>query len=311
MEGCYRQVADPNFDSNRGRGRVRPTQSVAISRNARGRIARGYWADLRYKHVGQQHTGHHHDASRSLCRGGDHNSRELRPSFWVLWFAAANPNQILARILADLHGSDGRVTIPGFYDGVPELSEALRQQWAMLNFDSEAFLGAVSLRIPAGERGRSVLEMICSRPTCEINAMGGGYQDQGFKTVIPSQASAKVSFRLVFDQDPHAIRAAFREFVKARIPADCRAAFKEHGGGSAIQFPTEHPAPQKSRDALTREWGRDAVFSRHSRARAAESFAARSTRQRRRRCRRRSPECGRYRQQPVHPRPAEQTQCCC
>ncbi len=174
--------------------------------------------------------------------------------------AAANPNQILAHTLADLHGSDGRVTIPGFYDGVPELPEALRQQWAMLNFDSEAFLGAVGLRIPAGERGRSVLEMIWSRPTCEINGMGGGYQDQGFKTVIPSEASAKVSFRLVFDQDPHAIRAAFREFVKARIPADCRAAFKEHGGGSAIQFPTEHPAFQKSRDALTREWGRDAVF---------------------------------------------------
>lgn len=62
------------------------TQSAAISRNTLGRIARGYWADLRYKYVGQQHTGHHHDASRSLCRGGDHNSRELRPSFRILWF---------------------------------------------------------------------------------------------------------------------------------------------------------------------------------------------------------------------------------
>jgi acetylornithine deacetylase/succinyl-diaminopimelate desuccinylase-like protein len=102
--------------------------------------------------------------------------------------------------------------------------------------------------------------MVWSRPTCEINGMGGGYQGPGFKTVIPARASAKVSFRLVFDQDPHAIRASFREFVRARVPTDCRVEFLEHGSGQAIRFPIEDPAFRKARDALTAEWGRPAVF---------------------------------------------------
>jgi acetylornithine deacetylase/succinyl-diaminopimelate desuccinylase-like protein len=114
--------------------------------------------------------------------------------------------------------------------------------------------------MPAGEKGRSVLEMIWSRPTCEINGMGGGYQGAGFKTVIPSTASAKVSFRLVFDQDPHAIRAAFRKFVRERLPADCKVEFAEHGAGRAIRFPIEADAFSRTRDALTAEWGRPAVF---------------------------------------------------
>ena len=184
--------------------------------------------------------------------------RDLHSGFYGS--AAANPNRILARILADLHDADGRVTIPGFYDGVPELPAELREQWQTLNFDAASYLGAVGLSVPAGERGRTVLEMIWSRPTCEINGMGGGYQGEGFKTVIPSVASAKVSFRLVFDQDPHAIRAAFREFVRARVPADCKVEFIEHGSGSAIRFPIEAPAFARTRDALTAEWGRPAVY---------------------------------------------------
>ena len=90
--------------------------------------------------------------------------------------------------------------------------------------------------------------------------MGGGYQGEGFKTVIPAQASAKVSFRLVFDQDPHAVRANFREFVRERLPADCRVEFIEHGSGQAIRFPIEAPAFAKTRKALSDEWGRKAVF---------------------------------------------------
>jgi acetylornithine deacetylase/succinyl-diaminopimelate desuccinylase-like protein len=102
--------------------------------------------------------------------------------------------------------------------------------------------------------------MTWSRPTAEINGMGGGYQGEGFKTVIPAVASAKVSFRLVFDQDPHRIRAAFREHVKARLPSDCRAEFREHGSGTAIRFPVDDPAFAKTRQALTDEWGKPAVF---------------------------------------------------
>ncbi|MGF1658312.1 MAG: dipeptidase [Rubrimonas sp.] len=174
--------------------------------------------------------------------------------------AAANPNRVLARILADLHDADGRVTIPGFYEGAPELPETLRAQWAALGFDEAAFLGQVGLSIPAGERGRSALEQTWSRPTAEINGMGGGYQGPGFKTVIPSKASAKVSFRLVFDQDPHAIRAAFRDFVRARVPADCTVDFIEHGSGRAVAFPVDDPAFEKARAALSAEWGREAAF---------------------------------------------------
>nr|WP_321574036.1 M20/M25/M40 family metallo-hydrolase [Geminicoccus harenae] len=90
--------------------------------------------------------------------------------------------------------------------------------------------------------------------------MGGGYQGAGFKTVIPAQASAKISFRLVFDQDPHAIRREFRRFVQERLPADCRAEFIEHGSSRAIRFPIEAAAFGKARDALAAEWGRPAFF---------------------------------------------------
>ena len=114
--------------------------------------------------------------------------------------------------------------------------------------------------MPAGEKGRSVLEMTWSRPTCEVNGMGGGYQGAGFKTVIPAQAMAKISFRLVFDQDPHKIRAAFREHVKARLPADCTVEFHEHGSGTAVAFDTSGPVFQKTQGALSDEWGKEAAF---------------------------------------------------
>jgi acetylornithine deacetylase/succinyl-diaminopimelate desuccinylase-like protein len=184
--------------------------------------------------------------------------RDLHSGFYGS--AAANPNRVLARILSDLHDADGRVTIPGFYEGVPELPEALAKQWATLDFDPAKFLGDVGLSVPAGETGRSVLEQTWSRPTAEINGMGGGYQGDGFKTVIPAMASAKVSFRLVFDQDPHAIRRAFRAFVQARVPADCRVEFLEHGAGQAIAFPIGDPSFGRARDALTAEWERPAVY---------------------------------------------------
>ena len=113
---------------------------------------------------------------------------------------------MLARVIAALHDDEGRITVPGFYDGVPELSNELRAQWEDLGFDDKAFLGDVGLSVPAGEAGRSVLEMIWSRPTCEVNGIKGGYTGDGFKTVLPAKASAKISFRLVGTQDPQAIR---------------------------------------------------------------------------------------------------------
>ena len=184
--------------------------------------------------------------------------RDLHSGFYGS--AAANPNHVLARIIADLRDADGRITLPGFYDGVPELPEALRASWDKLGFSAAAFLGEVGLKAPAGEQGRSVLEMTWSRPTAEVNGMGGGYQGAGFKTVIPAQAMAKISFRLVFDQDPHKVRAAFREHVKARLPEDCTVDFHEHGSGTAVAFDTSGTVFQKTQAALTDEWGKEAAF---------------------------------------------------
>ena len=198
---------------------------------------------------------------RGLCgeeiviHGSD---RDLHSGFYGS--AAVNPNHVLARILAELRDADGRITLPGFYDGVKELPDDLRAQWGRLGFSERDFLGAIGLSVPAGEKGRSALEMVWSRPTCEVNGMGGGYQGDGFKTVIPAVASAKISFRLVFDQDPHAVRAAFREFVKARVPADCRVEFTEYGSGRAVAFDTSAPAFGKTKDALSAEWGREAAY---------------------------------------------------
>jgi acetylornithine deacetylase/succinyl-diaminopimelate desuccinylase-like protein len=185
--------------------------------------------------------------------------RDLHSGFYGS--AAANPNHVVARIVTDLHDADGRVAIPGFYEGVPELPAALAEQWATLGFDAQAFLGEIGLAVPAGERDRSALEQVWSRPSCQVNGMGGGYQGEGFKTVIPAVASAKISFRLVFDQDPARIREAFRDFVRARVPADCRVEFTAYGAGRAVAFDTSSAPFQRSRRALSEEWHKDAVFT--------------------------------------------------
>lgn len=173
---------------------------------------------------------------------------------------AINPVRVLARILASLHDDAGRVTVPGFYDGVDDLPQTIRAQWEALGFDAESFLSDVQLSQPAGEQGRSVLEMIWARPTCEINGISGGYTGEGFKTVLPSRAAAKVSFRLVGRQDPHAIRESFRKMVREMLPPDCTVAFEDHGASPASVMETDHPAFETARQALSMEWPKPAAF---------------------------------------------------
>ena len=173
---------------------------------------------------------------------------------------AINPIRVLSRIIAGLHDDAGRVTVPGFYDGVPELTPELKAQWDGLGFDADGFLGAVDLSTPAGEAGRSVLEMIWSRPTCEVNGIDGGYTGDGFKTVLPSKASAKISFRLVGTQDPHAIRKNFRAMLQDMLPADCTVTFADHGASPASVMSTENPAFEAARTALSDEWPNPAAF---------------------------------------------------
>ena len=175
--------------------------------------------------------------------------------------AARNPNQVLAEIIASLRAADGSVTLPGFYDDVAEISPELKAQWEGLGFDETGFLGQAGLSNPAGEQDRSVLEMLWARPTCEINGMWGGYTGDGFKTVIPAKASAKISFRLVSGMHPEKIRAAFRKHVEALVPADCSVRFTAHGGSAAITVPSEGPHLRRALAALSEEWGKEAVIT--------------------------------------------------
>jgi acetylornithine deacetylase/succinyl-diaminopimelate desuccinylase-like protein len=172
---------------------------------------------------------------------------------------AINPIRVLAKILGDLHDENGAVTLPGFYDGVDELPDEIAAQWRDLGFDPAKFLGDVGLSVPAGESGRSVLEMMWSRPTCEFNGVVGGYTGEGAKTVLPAEARAKVSFRLVGRQNPERIQQSFRNYVKSRLPADVKAEFLGHAGSAAIGLPARGEALRRARRALEEEWGKPAA----------------------------------------------------
>ncbi|WP_349368400.1 M20/M25/M40 family metallo-hydrolase [Salinarimonas sp.] len=168
--------------------------------------------------------------------------------------AAANPIHILARIVGDLHDATGRVTLEGFYDGVSEPPPEVRARWEALGLTPETLLGPIGLSQPVGERDRMIIEMIQSRPTCDVNGIVGGYTGEGTKTVIPAEASAKISFRLVGDQDPEAVSAALERHVAARVPADCSYEIVRHKGSRAISLSYDMPALAKAEAALAAEW---------------------------------------------------------
>ena len=173
---------------------------------------------------------------------------------------AVNPIRVLTHILADMHDDKGKVRIPGFYDDVEKPSAKQIRQWESLGFDAKGFLADIGLKEPAGESKYSVLEQLWARPTVEFNGITGGYQGAGSKTVIPSQASVKITFRLVAGQSPKKILKAVQTFVKERLPADCKAEFLYARGSEAIAFDTEAPHILAAADALEAEWGKPAVF---------------------------------------------------
>lgn len=173
---------------------------------------------------------------------------------------AMNPIRVLTKALGDLHDETGAITLEGFYDDVPELSDEVRAQWQSLGFDHAAFLGDVGLTAPAGEQDRTPLEQIWSRPTCDVNGIWGGYTGDGFKTVLPSQASAKVSFRLVGQQDPDKVRAAFRKHLESYLPEGFTVEYRAEDGDPASQMSIANPAFEKARQALTDEWELPAAY---------------------------------------------------
>ncbi len=174
----------------------------------------------------------------------------------------ANPNSELVKILAQLWDEDRRVTIPGFYDGVVEPTTGEREAWSELGFDQPGALRKIGLPPEAdvGETGWSALEREWARPTCDINGIVGGYIGAGAKTVIPSRASAKVSFRLVADQDPEAIAQSFNEWLQARVPDGFRLEFIDHGGGHPGNVSTESVFLQAASRAIERAAGVDAAL---------------------------------------------------
>ena len=144
--------------------------------------------------------------------------------------------------------------------GVKVPPAATRRAWKALKFSERKFLAAVGVGRPAGEKGYSVLEQIWARPTAEINGIYGGYTGKGTKTVLPSEATAKVSFRLVGKQDPKKILAAFRRWVRAKLPKDCKVAFAGGGGSPAMVVDADNPFVVKAVRALKAEFGRQPVM---------------------------------------------------
>ena len=175
-----------------------------------------------------------------------------------------NPLHALASLLAGLHDEEGRVTVPGFYDAVRPLPAQERELTARLPFDEKAWLAeAGNSGAAAGEAGFSTLERIWARPTAEVNGMWGGHTGPGGKTIIPAAAHAKLSFRLVADQDPAAVIAGLREYVAGHVPPGIEATVTSPGHGVRPSFsPPDSAAVRAGRAAMRRAFGTEVLFTR-------------------------------------------------
>ena len=174
--------------------------------------------------------------------------------------SALNPINALTRILGELHDANGRIQLPGFYDKVKPVSNAQRAQWDALHFDEAAFLGKIGLEKPSGERGFSALERLWARPTADINGIWGGYTGDGSKTVIASEASAKVSFRLVPNQDPYEVFEQFKRFIEERLPPGATVEYEGHTRTPGIEVNVDSPWVHAAQQVLSDESGKSAIL---------------------------------------------------
>jgi acetylornithine deacetylase/succinyl-diaminopimelate desuccinylase-like protein len=174
--------------------------------------------------------------------------------------SALNPINALTKILGELQDENGRIQLPGFYDRVTPVSNSQRAQWDALGFDEAAFLGTIGLIAPVGERGYAALERLWARPTADINGIWGGYTGAGSKTVIASEASAKVSFRLVPNQDPDEVMAQFKQFVADRLPPGATATFADFARAPGIEVNVDSPYVRSALEALGEEYGKPALL---------------------------------------------------
>jgi acetylornithine deacetylase/succinyl-diaminopimelate desuccinylase-like protein len=170
--------------------------------------------------------------------------------------SVANPLHAMAQLIASLHGPDGRVQVAGFYDAVRELSASERAEIAALPFDEQTYLDQVGAPAAVGEAGYSTIERQWTRPTLEVNGMWGGYQGPGQKTVVPSEAHAKITCRLVPDQSPDEVVALVTRHLEAHVPAGTTLAVRaaDHGAPAA-RIPRDHPALKSAEAALHETYG--------------------------------------------------------
>ncbi|ABF45842.1 peptidase M20 [Deinococcus geothermalis DSM 11300] len=176
--------------------------------------------------------------------------------------AAPNPINALCEIIARLKDDQGRVTIPGFYDGVEELTPEEREMWAGLPHSDEAFAASIGVSDLPGEQGYSTLERLWARPTLDVNGIWGGYQGEGSKTVIPAKAGAKVSMRLVPGQDPERITRLVQAYVPTLAPRGVQVEVKALHGGQPVKVDLDSPFVKAADRALRRVYGKPAAFAR-------------------------------------------------
>lgn len=176
--------------------------------------------------------------------------------------AVANPANALAAIVGQLHDEHGRVQIPGFYDDVGELTAEERAEWSRLPFDQAKFLAEVGSSDVWGEAGFTTLERRWARPTCDVNGMLSGYTGEGPKTIIPSWAMAKITCRLVPNQDAHKVVASLRQFVESRIRPGIRLEFKDYHGCPATVCDLTSPYMAAAKRAIERGFGKAPVLIR-------------------------------------------------
>jgi succinyl-diaminopimelate desuccinylase len=173
-----------------------------------------------------------------------------------------NPAGVLVAMLAALKDGDGRIQLHGFYDEVVPLTNAERQEFRDLPFDEADFKKQLGVDGVSGEAGFSTIERRWARPTCDINGLTSGYQGEGAKTVLPARASAKLSFRLVPNQDPAKITAALRKFLEARLPPGIRMELVDHHGAPGVVVPLDSPYIRAASAAIESGFGRRPVFIR-------------------------------------------------
>ncbi len=174
----------------------------------------------------------------------------------------ANPVNVLARLIARLHDDDGRVQVPGFYDKVVALTKAEREEIHGLPFDEPAWLASTGAPAAAGEKGYTTLERVWTRPALDCNGIVGGFHGDGSKTIIPSKASAKISCRLVPDQEPEEIAQQLGAFFQRHAPPGVKVKVDYLHGGRPYLAPTDHPVFEVAKRAFAKAFGRPTVFIR-------------------------------------------------